>query len=193
MKELYSFEEAAELATASGWVCKTCKRFYGDKPGDERVARYCCAKDMPCECGARVDKNRIRCPTCQGAFELEAFSKLKRAEWNGEPLCADYDDYYFDECEIADWIVDHYELESEKDITLEHIEGMRLRICDPTDPPEFDMNEFLCDHLPEDCVLQSADIEQVVNDWIKANGPKTYYPGDIVPTSESVLAAIKGR
>ncbi len=60
------YEDNATLKTdVSGWVCKTCNRFYGN---NEHLARWCCAKDLPCPtdgCGGRVSKPWSHCEECR--------------------------------------------------------------------------------------------------------------------------------
>lgn len=95
-------EESAERRTnIEGWVCKKCGRYWGD---DERMARYCCATDFPCDCGeGRYQKSRIRCVACDEKkateLEQERFAKAKPVEYVG-PFFVD-DDFYF---ELGDYL-----------------------------------------------------------------------------------------
>jgi hypothetical protein len=51
MKKTIFYESGADYhKNIEGWVCKTCRRYWGE---NEHMARYCCANDFPCKCGKR--------------------------------------------------------------------------------------------------------------------------------------------
>lgn len=176
------YEEGAEHRTGlSGWVCKTCRRFFGE---EEHLARYCCAKDRPCQ--TEGCKNRtpsagyIICDSCQETNRLKRWLALPEVAWDGEtPLCLDDDDrYFFDADQLADYLAD-------EEVKLE---DLRLVICEKERPPRFDMTDFLCDHIPEDMDIDNPEeIEQAVEDWIKAHVPDIWVAGKTRPTQASVL------
>lgn len=163
------YEDAAEQRTVTGWTCKTCHRFWGT---DEHMSRYCCATELPCECGNRTDKFHIRCESCRKQREDERWAKAlaEAAPWDGEtPLYSTaIDRYFFD----ADAIEDYLEDRDDAPLTAE---DLRLVLCEPTRPPQFAMEDFLCDNLPDDDHgghnLDFREIDKVVNDWIAAHMP----------------------
>lgn len=182
-KETLPNEEAAELVTnIEGWVCKTCRTFYGK--GGEGSARYCCEKDHACgtkDCAGRARKPYTVCDLCRSKLDLERYLKLEVVEWDGEaPLCAwDDDKYFFDVDALADWLAEH---------NLK-LEDAQLVIAENDGPPVFEMAEFLTDYLCEDNADQlepTEKIDRIVNKWIERNTPATYLPGKKRPSVDSL-------
>ncbi len=159
MANTLPYEEAAEhRENISGWCCKTCRRFWG---GDEHMARYCCAKDLPCQCGGRTEPHWVRCQACRDKAGDAKYFAAPEVDWDGEtPLCSWADDrYFFDADDLCNWMDEH-------ELTPETV---RLELCERAKPREFEMCDFLSDDLPEDCDLDEAEINRVVNEWIIAN------------------------
>lgn len=185
MSESIPFEDAAELRTnISGWVCKTCRRFYGE---DERTARYCCAGDLKCgsdDCNARIKKGGyIYCDPCLDKRARERWLKLEEASWDGEtPLVLHDDDrYFFSEDDLTSYLEEH-------DLKMEDV---CLVICEKAGKPIFEMYSFLDDYLAEG-MEHEADwdkIDKIVNDWIDENVPTVWLPGDKRPTLKSLVGA----
>jgi hypothetical protein len=179
------FEQAAELLTGlSGWVCKTCRRYWADA---ERMARWCCATDLKCAtdgCEHRVAKHSyVICDACRGKKELERWLKLPEVPWDGEtPLCLDDDDtYFFSPEDLDEYLADH---------SLK-ADDLRLVICELESKPSFDMHDHLQDYLPEG--LDADDdrkINAVVNRWIDKHVPDVWVPSKARPTAESLKSAI---
>jgi hypothetical protein len=173
-KPVIRYEDAAELrAGLSGWCCKRCGRYWG---ADEHMARWCCATELPCkECGGRnPNKGYTCCGACRRRRDDERWAKLERVDWDGEsPLCEyDGDRCYFD----ADAVLEMIEDRIAEGGTLEDI---RLVVCEPSTPRHFEMADFLGDDLPEDfdAGKDFAEIDEVVNDWIRARTPFSWHPG----------------
>jgi hypothetical protein len=82
------------------------------------------------------------------------------------------DRYYFDADAVLEMIEDHIA----EGGTLEDI---RLVVCEPSTPRHFEMADFLGDDLPEDfdAGKDFAEIDEVVNDWIRARTPFSWHPG----------------
>lgn len=174
------FEEAAEHRTGiSGWVCKTCRSFYGE---DERAAKWCCAASIACsDCGGRNnEKSYIYCEACREKRRIKAWEGLPTAEWDGEtPLVLDDDDkYFFDPDAIVDYLEEH---------NLK-IEDLQLVICVPEDKPRFDMYDVTSDYFAGDMDndLDYSEINKKVNGWIEENLPAVWVPGKTRPTLESL-------
>lgn len=185
-------EKAAEYRTnIEGWVCKTCRRFYGREEGAERTARYCCEKDHKCGtegCETRAKKNWIYCDPCLSRRDLERYLKLEVVEWDGEtPLVDDDGDRFFFS---ADDLRDHLDQEDLK------LEDMRLVVCVIEEPRSFDMMDFLDGHLPEDMDIDNpAKIEATVDRWIEKHVPKVWTAGKQRPSLGSLqknLEVVKG-
>jgi hypothetical protein len=181
-------EEAAEYVTnIEGWVCKTCRVFYGK--GGESSARYCCEKDHACNtqgCAGRAKKPYTVCDPCRSKLDLERYLKLPEADWDGEaPLVVYHDDqYFFDVDDLADWL-------SEQGLK---VEDAQLVIAEEDRVPHFDMSEFLCDYLCEDNQDQlesTAKIDKAVNRWIEKNVPTTWVPSKKRPTPASLKKYVR--
>ena len=179
--EKFSYEQAAEIRKKdfNGWCCKSCDRYYGE---EEHIARYCCAKDLPCNtpgCKGRAEKPYVCCKECLKKYDRERWLALPEIPWDGEtPLCIHDDDtYFYSPEEIDDYLEDH-------DLKAEDI---RLVICEHVDKPEFDMSALLEDYLCEDQEVDNvAEIEKIVNKWIEDNVPEVWYPGKKRPTLASI-------
>ncbi len=176
-------EEAAEhRANIAGWVCKTCRRFFGDDEGAERTARFCCEKDHACDtegCQNRTERAWIYCERCRERKDAERWVALSEVDWDGDtPLVLDRDDtYLYSEDDLVCYL-------EENDLKVEDI---RLIICVEDDPPHFEMSEFLCDYLPEgDVSLGSEEIDAEVNKWIKESVPTMWVPGKTRPSLKSL-------
>ena len=178
--ESLPFEEAAEqVANVAGWVCKTCRRFYGE---DERVARYCCARDLKCStegCTGRAEKPYTFCGNCREKKELARWLAYPEVPWDGEtPLCLDDDDeFFYSQDDLEEYL-------AQNDLKPE---DLRLVICKEDTKPYFDMMEFLTDYLPEDMEPDDpAKIDALVNRWIEKHVPTVWVPGKMRPTLESL-------
>jgi len=180
-KNTMPYEESAERLTGIvGWVCKTCRRYFGD---DEHLARFCCAKDLPCDtdgCKGRKDRGYTMCDSCRGTMDLKRWLALPEVPWDGKlPLCLDDDDkYFFSEDDLLEYLAEH-------DLKAEDI---RLVICEKRRPPMFDMYEFLEDYLAEGQESE-ADWDKIsdrVNAWIKKNVPDVWEPAKARPTVDSL-------
>lgn len=188
MSKTLPYEQSAERMTGiSGWVCKTCRRFFGD---DEHLARYCCAKDLPCDkegCKNRKERGYTVCEPCGEAMRFKRWMALPEIAWDGEtPLHIDDDDrYFFTADDLDEYLADH-------DVDLE---DLRLVICEPVSPPHFDMYYFLDDHLAEgmEDVADWDKINKTVNAWIKKNVPRVWGPGKKKPTVASVRSRVSSQ
>lgn len=174
------YEDAAEQRTITGWVCKTCRRYWGD---DEHMARYCCAKDLPCKCGKRIVGSYIVCEDCRNQRKEDKWANTKKTEWDGAfPVCEwDNDTFFWSEDSIRECCI-------ERGI---HPRELRLVKAEPCGLPTFEINEFLCDCLGEDQVVDGADdIDKTVNDFIESLNPLSYLPNgkaiDATTLAESI-------
>lgn len=175
-KPVIRYEDAAQhRADISGWICKTCHRFYGNDRSSESAARWCCATDLPCEeCGGRnPEKLYIYCKACRKKHDDARWAALERVEWDGAtPLAVwDNDKYFFDEYAVADHIADVIDDGG-------RLEDVRLVLCEQQEPWAFDMADFLHDDIGEDGVdrLDFTEIDRTVNDWIEKHVSLLWYP-----------------
>jgi hypothetical protein len=181
MPELRS-EDAAKRATAKGWACVKCGRFFwGNDIAAERSARYCCATSFPCECGGRHEKGWTCCPECRRKMTAERWRKLERVEWDGKtPLArfTGHDKFFWTPDELAEYLYD-------EELALGDV---MLVICTPDSGGIFEMIEYLCDSLPEDGGgdLDTREIDEIVNKWLKEHGPFSWWGGKTVPSDESL-------
>lgn len=174
------YEDAAELRTGiSGWCCKACGRFWG---ADEHMARYCCATNMPCECGARIEpRHWTHCEACREKRRDEVWAGLSRVEWDGEmPLCVfDDDKFFFSLDDLESYIDDLDDGTAASDL--------RLVLCEPENGRYFEMSEFLSDDLPDgDDGPDTKEIDATVNAWIKAHAPFSWRATNKAISAESL-------
>lgn len=175
------YTEAAEQTTVSGWVCKTCRRFYGE---NEHLARWCCASQIACQtsgCAGKVDHSGYSiCNRCREKLDHERYLKLPEADWDGEtPLCLHDDDTYFYSVEDLHQYAEDHETK---------VEDLWLIICRKQRLPYFEMNSLAEDHLADGQDLPDpSEIEKAVNDWIEKNFPDVWEPGKTRPTVASLM------
>lgn len=176
------FEEAAERRTnIEGWVCKTCRRYYGE---EERVARYCCAKDLPCACGGRASKGRTRCDSCQHKSTVERYDKLPRVDWDGESHVVGFDNDKFFSCaeDIVQYCEDHQC----------HPRDLMLVLCEEIEPRSFCVSDLLEEVLIDDYEPPGArEIEMTVNDWIESHRPYAWGPSGKAISEESLMSHLE--
>jgi hypothetical protein len=152
------------------------------------MARWCCAKDMPCECGGRTEKGYKVCKACRARNRAERWAKLyeNAVEWDGEAPLADWDGdlFVFSLDDIISWLEGGDEGDGRK------LEDLRLVLAEEMKPPHFSLAEFLCDELPDgfDERGRFDDIDRVVNDEIEGGRPWSVTPSNRPVTLESVRA-----
>lgn len=177
-KPVILYEEAAERVNAEGWMCLACRRWYGE---DERAARWCCATDLPCDCGKRRAKKYSYCEDCGAQKDAERWAAKERREWDGETAL------YSEELER--FIFDAGELEDELIDSGLSPEELRLVFCRPAFAQELDADDYWADELPEDCTLEDTapDIAEAVeqlNAVIRARNadeePLSWWAGEVV-------------
>lgn len=184
------YEDQAEERTVTGWVCKTCNRWYGYGDDGKHMASYCCCTDRPCECGGRAEKSYIKCPACREKADTERYHAREERDWDGEtPLCCDNDDRWFFS---MDELLDHLETDTP---TVEQIEALRLRIGVPHHPHYFDLSEWLEDHLSDDQDIPGdwETAEKAVNDYLASVKPLSWTHGKYRPTMASILANVQAK
>lgn len=190
MNKTVKFEESAELITVSGWACKVCHRFWNQ---DERMARWCCSTEQPCECGNRISKHEFRCETCQQKEKWSRWYSAERrvVEWSGKFPVALFDDdvYFWDRESLIDHV--HFHAADSTADRLEFISRMWLTTCEPNNGGSFGMSDFLQDHLPDDADIDDSEINKIVNDWIERHAPFSWYmTGDRIRLTSLIPALI---
>lgn len=177
---LDSSDEAAKIATVTGWVSRL-GRFWGD---DERMARYDGCTHRGCDdCGKPVPKCGFTvCDGCRKKRSDARFAAFEIVEWDGEtPLnLYDTDRYFFDADEVRDFI-------EERGIVPEEL---RLVLCEPEYLRQLDADIWE-DNLPDDGELPDEVQEALdaLNKVIAAQGPSCWRPTDkrvIWSTAETV-------
>ena len=175
------YEESAETVTVTGWSCKTCKRWWAD---NEHMARWCCASDLPCDCGGRREKHYTCCVVCRAKRDFERYEKMERVEWDGKTPLVDWGgDRY---C----WCVDDVQDLIDEDPLV------WLVLCRPVGYPLFDMGEFLQDYLPDPAEYDIPDAsaaEKAVNNWIAEHSPFSWAGTDKVPSRDSLARFVDLR
>jgi hypothetical protein len=179
--KVVQYEDAAEIVTGiSGWVCKTCRRYWAE---DEHMARYCCSTEMPCEtkgcAGRRRTHGIIYCDACSAKQDEARWKAIPEVKWDGKtPLVLHDDDtYFFDSDSLRDYL-------EEQDIKLE---DLRVVICEEVGKPSFEMRDLLEDYLPDGLDCDSTEkINAVVERWIDKHVPTVWTSSNARPTLASL-------
>ena len=185
-KPIIRYEDNAEQATVTGWVCKTCRKWYGYDDIAKHIASYCCCTERPCECGGRAEKSYAKCTACREKADAARYYARDDRPWDGEtPLVTDGDHYFW----TLDDLLEHLETDAP---SAEQIDELRLLICVPVEPHLFDLNDWLSDSLADDCDPPGhwETVEKCVNDYLIANSPFSWTAGRFRPATASILKAI---
>lgn len=197
-KAPYPHAEAAERRTEDLWACRSCGRAWAYDEVGERAARYCCTGQSPCSaegCGEISLRYNSRCSKHDAEHSAERWAKRERAPLNGHMIFSErLEKYFTDEGEAwdraeelaADSIAERGEdREPTPDEIRAEIEDMHLLLCEPEQPPVFEIARHLEDWLPrdgEDCDAEHwlsgpalAAAEDAVNEAL-AKMPPLYMP-----------------
>lgn len=178
-----TWNEAAAPTQRSGWGCLTCGRFY-DGDDAERLARYCCAADRPCDgCGKLTEsKHRVRCNVCREKYWKKRYLDLPAEEWDGKQMLAVYDDdrYFHDVDELLEYIAEADNLDDVCELTQEMVDRHRIVLCEPHSPGGWDLRDQFADYLGEDQEPPGnwEAVERIVNEYIKAHLVWSWMPAD---------------
>lgn len=164
---------AARLVTnLSGWVDRH-GQFFGD---DEDLARYAGSTHSACkECGEVTSKGWLQCTKCRLRKDIAKYETYPKQEYTGDIVYSDArDEFYLDEDELLDALVDGATCES-----------LRIVACEPQYAHYIDAEDFFHDSLPEDGEVPD-ELEKIVtaaNEAIKAYGkPLSWVPANIAIT-----------
>lgn len=172
------YEDAAERMTVTGFACKTCRRWWGE---DEHMARWCCATDLPCECGGRKRKSYTVCEACREKAAAERFAAKPRQQWDGKtPLYSEtLQRYFFD---------DGYSLREAIEEAGGDPDALRLFICRPRYAHPLE-DEYWHDDMPPDEDLESvapdlfraiSALNEVIETRRAARQPLSWEPSEVV-------------
>lgn len=175
------YEDAAEhIGQITGWVCKTCRRYFGE---DENGARWCCAGSLPCECGGRITGSYTCCDECRRKKSAERYAALPEEAWNFDSPLALWDDdrFFFSSEDLADYL-------GNEDLTLDDV---RLVLCEQNTVRGFEALDYFSDDLGEDGADQISskavtEINAIVDAWAKDNLPALWHGRSARPTRESI-------
>ncbi len=156
---------ARRVEGLSGWSCASCRRFFGDDPHAERMARWCCVKETPCDgCGAMKPKTWSHCSACREVSAGERYEKLKKAPCpQNVPVYSDRDNEWYSDEDDA-WSKAEQRAEDELrwaesgelqreptgDEVRQQLREMRLLIGEPQHVDEVDLSRMTEDLLPDD-------------------------------------------
>ena len=155
---LIDSDEAASIQTVTGWVSRN-GRFCGEH---EDLARYDGCTHRKCDsCGLPTPKSGwLTCNSCRAANNQKKYNELPEREWNGEVVALfDDDTYFFEEEEFLDWCED-YEIAPE---------SVDLVICEAQYADEIDLEDHLCDIMPEGMSAEDVLPHEVIELIEKAN------------------------
>jgi len=188
-KKEVRYEDSAKVFTGlSGWGCTECKRYWGNDDGAEHMARWCCATSLPCGtdgCEGRARSGWTKCDPCVTGGQRERYLAKREVEWDGSfPVVIEGDRYFFNIDALEDELRDRCH-ENGGPIALEPLE---FELCCRERPPHFEMNDFLCDYLPDDWEVgsEAEGIDKAVNDWIKQHASDVWTTSGQRPSITSV-------
>jgi hypothetical protein len=186
-KTALHWTESAERVTVEGWVCKTCRRFWGDNGMAEHMARYCCSAEVPCSsgCQAFTRKGRSLCDTCEARAAVERHEKRKREPWDGKSMLYSeaLNRFFVDLDDMVDYVAGEIDLSKNQEeatgAICEWTEDHRVLLCVPQYGRQVDSSDIFQDVLPEDGYgdRESAAIApqlKALNEAIEAFGPVSW-------------------
>lgn len=116
---------------------------------------------------------------------MREWEELPEVKWNevAALVIFDTDKYLFDPDDLREYLEE----------SGEPLEEIRFQICQTERPPEFEIKDFLYDHLGEwiDHLPPTAEIDRIVNDWIREHAPTMWTPINARPSLQSLKAAIE--
>lgn len=170
-----AYEDAAQMASVTGWSCKTCHRFYGD---NEHLARWCCASSVPCQCGGRISGPYKVCDDCRQKNRRRIYDAMPSADWSGVgPLAIfDSDIFFFSVEDLEDHLAE----------TGGKIEDVQLVLCEPTRPHRWEAQDEWSDYLGEYELDGCEQIEDAVYQWAQTHLPTMWRPIGVKPTRDSL-------
>ena len=185
---------ARRVEDLKGWACATCRRFCGDGDHAERMARWCCVKEVPCdECGKMTVKNWSLCTGCRSVKEAERHEKRKKVPAPADMmLYSDSLNEWFDNEDDA-WshAADQVEMLLGRDPTgdevREKLEEMLLLHSNPVRPRELELSDMASDLLPDDDCDRALDRLadeigpqlEALNEAIEKSSPLSYTETDV--------------
>lgn len=167
MKELRFEDATPRPVTVEGYACHGCGRVHAG----EDQARSCCATSYPCECGGRKPKHYTMCDNCRWTREHDAWLASACVAWDCEFPVGEYDndEFHWDADSLVTAILDDVFADAEL-LTLQMVvnfcDTRRVCKCERVPRREFCVDDFLCDHLPDDCDIpreQADRIDAAVN------------------------------
>lgn len=205
--ETFPWGEAAERRSIEGWACKSCHRLYGNGEHDERMARWCCSKTIPCgDCGKTfVEKFRSVCPECSERRAVERHAKRKRRPWTEGPVYSERDEKWFDDLghalDHAVWCIQERrgeDCEPDDRLIREELEAMRVVLSEPVEGPTIELQDQLADVMADedhddrlnDVLDELAGPLDALNRAIKDHGPYSWDYTDVAVDLEASLVRI---
>lgn len=167
---MYESPEAASIQTVTGWVDPS-GRFWGK---DEHMARYCGSTHRHC---AKSPDHPIHatngwCEDCRAESRAAKFDAMPKRVWGGEVITEyDGDQYFFDEEELRDYLIEH-------EIDLG---DLKLVFCAPNYARQIDPNDHFCDDLPEDGEVNDDQLLaafELLNEMISKCPPLSWSPSN---------------
>lgn len=161
-------DEAARLVTITGWM-SSGGQFFGN---NESTARYAGSTHQLCECGAVVDKGRIRCDKCHDKARWEKYKTLESKAWDGEDFLVTWDDdkFFWNDSDLMDYC---------EEMQMQP-QDMQLVFAEPVYGRYLD-TDYFCDELHEDGELPDSILEamELFNKIVKDAGPLSWTSGKI--------------
>lgn len=184
------YEDAAEAVSVQGYQCKTCQAFYPHASETSlHSARWCCATDLPCECGKRItNKHFAYCDECLVRRESLRWDGMAQADWDGKAALAIWggDKYFFDPNDILEYIEATNDNREDDDEEID-LDDLRIVICRRVQPSEFSFADFFRDDMADEHQDDNySQIDDQVNAILQAAFPETWEPTEIRASRKSI-------
>jgi len=180
------WSDAAKWVEIKGWACKKCSRLYGVGDHAERIARWCCAKEVPCnDCGKMTEKHYTLCLSCRGKADIARHAKRTRKPWNDLMLWSDANDCWYEDLDAAidaaasELYQENGRIQPTNAEIAERLEDMRLLLAEPITARPFELIDHVRDDLPTeddgDPDLSGCDVAvEALNKALEELGPLSF-------------------
>ena len=130
------------------------------------------------------------CDDCRAKKDHDRWYSKPEVDWDGEWPIAEHntDKYFFTDSDLLDYIEENYEdAESIDDV----LNSLRLTSCHQCKPRTFDVNEWLCDDLPDDGEVNDAgSIDDRINAILSEIGTVSFMMNSDRLNVRQILTAI---
>jgi hypothetical protein len=174
---MYESDEAAHIATVSGWVSRH-GQYFGPGSMGEKMARWNGATHQKCAnpgCdGITPICGYVYCDMCRVKKDNDRYASFPVEKWDGKtPLSIFNDDHFFFSSEDIESYCEYHEVKPE---------NVKFVRCEPSVLPTLNLEDFFEDVLPDngyEFSQELIDAEKAFNDAVAAMGVVSWIPADV--------------